>query len=80
MVYMRWPEDPSPVICQASWEGAISRSAAGSDGFGYDPLFWPKGMECSAAQLSAEKKNEVSHRAQALRALLAALEPAAGQQ
>jgi XTP/dITP diphosphohydrolase len=73
MVYLRWPTDPSPVIAQASWEGRIARAARGDGGFGYDPLFLVAGGERMAAQFDAAEKNRVSHRGQALRALVAAL-------
>ena len=78
IAYMRWPHDAAPVVCQASWEGTISKAPEGSGGFGYDPLFRPDGMNCSAAQLSPDEKNATSHRARALRALLTQLEPSAG--
>jgi XTP/dITP diphosphohydrolase len=78
IAYMRWPQDPAPVICQASWEGMIGTTPEGAGGFGYDPLFRPVGMSCSAAQLSPADKNATSHRARALRGLLAQLEPSAG--
>ena len=73
MVYLRWPADPSPVIAQASWEGSIARAPRGSGGFGYDPLFVVAGGERMAAEMDAAEKNRVSHRGQALRALVAAL-------
>jgi len=73
MVYMRWPLDPAPVVCQASWEGRIARLPRGEGGFGYDPLFLVGTGERTAAELDAEHKNHRSHRGQALRALVAAL-------
>jgi len=73
MVYMRSAEDPSPVVCQASWEGHIATRSSGSGGFGYDPLFLPRGMDGTAAELAPAHKNELSHRGKALRALVAAL-------
>lgn len=73
MAYLRWPLDPSPVVCQASWEGRIAEDPRGSGGFGYDPLFVVEGSERTAAEFGADEKNRVSHRGQALRALVAAL-------
>jgi XTP/dITP diphosphohydrolase len=73
MVFLRRPDDASPVICQASWEGRIARRPRGDGGFGYDPLFRVGDGEETAAELDPEVKNRVSHRGQALRALVAAL-------
>lgn len=73
MVYMRWPTDPAPIVCQASWEGSIATAPAGEGGFGYDPLFCPGGINGTAAEMPRDQKNRLSHRAQALRALLKAL-------
>jgi len=73
MVFLRWALDPSPVVAQASWEGRIARLPRGSGGFGYDPLFLVGDSEVMAAELEASRKNEVSHRGKALRALVAAL-------
>lgn len=67
---MRYPEDPMPLICQGSWEGRILEQAAGSNGFGYDPLFFVPTHNCSSAELTAALKNSLSHRGQALRQLL----------
>jgi len=76
MVYLRWPEDPAPLVCQATWEGRIGRAPRGSGGFGYDPLFVVAGGERTAAEFDPEEKNRCSHRGKALRALVAALEGA----
>ncbi len=73
MVYMRHAEDPTPVICQGSWEGRILTEARGDNGFGYDPVFYVPTHDRSAAELDAETKNSLSHRGQALRKLLEAL-------
>ena len=73
MVFLRWPEDPAPVITQAAWEGRIGRARRGSGGFGYDPLFLVDDGSRTAAELTAEDKNARSHRGQALRALVTAL-------
>ncbi|MBS3952953.1 MAG: RdgB/HAM1 family non-canonical purine NTP pyrophosphatase [Methylomicrobium sp.] len=73
MVFMRHAMDPCPVIAQGVWQGLIMAQAQGENGFGYDPVFWVPEFNCASAQLSPELKNSVSHRGQALRALIAAL-------
>ncbi len=73
MVFMRHDRDPTPLICQGTWEGRILRQPRGENGFGYDPLFWVPEKQCSAAELTADEKNALSHRGQALRCLLEAL-------
>jgi len=73
LVLVRSAADPAPLVAHGSWEGHIARQAAGTGGFGYDPWFIPLGFSCTVAQLSAEKKNALSHRAQALRQLIAEL-------
>lgn len=60
-------KDPLPLIAQGFWHGTILQSPQGTNGFGYDPIFQPNGLERSAAELPAEEKNQISHRAQALR-------------
>ena len=74
MVYMRHADDPTPLICQGSWEGRILTAACGSNGFGYDPVFYVPTHNCSSAELPAETKNQLSHRGQALRKLVTALQ------
>ena len=73
MVYMRHSNDPTPIICQGTWEGRILFKPQGEGGFGYDPLFLVAERNCSSAQLPPEEKNRLSHRGQALRKLLIAL-------
>ncbi len=70
MVYMRHAKDPTPLVCQGTWEGSILDTPHGDNGFGYDPLFWIPEAQASAAELPAEIKNAQSHRGQALRCLL----------
>ena len=70
MVYLRHAADPTPLICQASWEGRILTAPRGSNGFGYDPVFHVPTHDCSSAELPAEIKNKLSHRGQALRQLV----------
>jgi len=69
MVYLRHANDPTPIIAQGVWEGRILTQAMGSNGFGYDPVFWLSDYQCSSAQLASEVKNSLSHRGQALRIL-----------
>lgn len=69
MVFMRHEFDPSPVICEGSWEGRIAYECRGDNGFGYDPVFLVPGEARHSAELTAEQKNRISHRAQALTAL-----------
>ena len=70
VVLMRHANDPSPLVCQASWQGRILTQAQGSHGFGYDPLFFVPEQNCSAAQLPAQLKNQISHRGQAMAKLV----------
>ncbi|MBT1062630.1 RdgB/HAM1 family non-canonical purine NTP pyrophosphatase [Bowmanella sp. Y26] len=76
LVWLRHADDPTPIICQGQWQGSITRTPAGSGGFGYDPVFWVPEQGCTSAELSSEVKNQLSHRAQALRQLLPQLEAA----
>lgn len=76
MAYLRWPTDPAPLVAQAHWEGRIAREPRGGGGFGYDPIFIVSAGERRAAEFSAAEKNRVSHRGQALRALIASLDAA----
>lgn len=73
VVWVRSADDPAPLTGSGTWEGRIALAPRGSGGFGYDPAFVPAGERRTAAELSAEEKNKVSHRAQALAALVAAL-------
>jgi XTP/dITP diphosphohydrolase len=73
LVYLRHELDPTPIICQGTWEGRILRAPVGEHGFGYDPVFLVPTHGCSSAQLPPAVKNALSHRGQALRQLAAAL-------
>jgi XTP/dITP diphosphohydrolase len=73
MVYLRHADDPTPLICQGTWEGLILDAPRGQRGFGYDPIFGVPTHGLSAAELEPQTKNALSHRGQALRALVAAL-------
>ncbi|PAY02455.1 non-canonical purine NTP pyrophosphatase [Pseudoalteromonas sp. HM-SA03] len=70
LVYMRHADDPTPIICQASWEGEITTTQQGREGFGYDPIFKVQGLNCTSAELTKEEKNAISHRGQALKQLV----------
>ncbi|MBL1319468.1 MAG: RdgB/HAM1 family non-canonical purine NTP pyrophosphatase [Methylophaga sp.] len=72
LVMMRHSKDPTPLICQADWQGRILQSPIGDGGFGYDPIFWVPDMECSAAQLTAGEKHAISHRGKAIRQFMTA--------
>jgi len=74
IVYMRHAEDPTPIICQGCWEGHVALSAAGNNGFGYDPIFYVAEHDLHAAQLEADQKKQLSHRAKALALLKQALQ------
>jgi len=69
LVLVRSEHDPQPVIADGIWNGEIVSSARGENGFGYDPHFWIPSLNKTVAELSAEQKNQLSHRGQALRAL-----------
>ena len=73
LVYMRHATDPTPIICQGSWEGVLLTQPQGEGGFGYDPLFWLPNHNCTAAQLDKNIKNTLSHRGKALASLIGAL-------
>ena len=69
LVYMEAAEDPTPIITEARWEGEIANEPSGDQGFGYDPIFRIPSLGKTAAELSSEQKNSISHRGQALAAL-----------
>ena len=70
LVYMKHENDPTPLICHGVWQGTISRSKQGEQGFGYDPVFWQNDLQMSSAQLTRDVKNQRSHRGQALAKLV----------
>ncbi|MFT5218092.1 MAG: XTP/dITP diphosphohydrolase [Gammaproteobacteria bacterium] len=69
IIFMRHAGDPSPLISEGSWEGQIQLDPVGTGGFGYDPYFYLPELGCTSAELSAETKNRLSHRGQALQRL-----------
>lgn len=73
IILLRHAADPCPIIAEGVWEGRILHQPVGEQGFGYDPIFWVPGQQCSSAQLPPELKNALSHRGQALRQLQARL-------
>ncbi len=66
IVYLRYADDPTPIIAQGVWEGRILTEPRGDGGFGYDPVFWVPTHGCSSAELPPEEKNRISHRGIAL--------------
>jgi len=70
LVYVRHADDPQPVIADGVWRGRIVADARGAGGFGYDPHFLLPELGKTAAELASGEKNAVSHRGQALRALV----------
>jgi XTP/dITP diphosphohydrolase len=70
LVYVRHADDPQPVIADGAWHGTIVAEARGEGGFGYDPHFLVPALGRTAAELGAAEKNALSHRGQALRALV----------
>ncbi len=70
IVLVKTVDDPAPLVATARWHGDILHSPKGEGGFGYDPIFGIPGMRCSAAELDAGQKQQISHRGQALRELV----------
>ncbi|MET3999129.1 XTP/dITP diphosphatase [Marinobacterium sp. MBR-109] len=75
LVFMRHAEDPTPLICQGSWEGVILDTPRGHNGFGYDPLFFVPELNCASAELSSEQKQKYSHRGKAVRQFIEQIGP-----
>lgn len=74
IVYMRHSNDPTPIICQGTWEGTIAFDEKGDGGFGYDSIFQVTETNCRAAELDKESKNKLSHRGKAIASLLQRLQ------
>ncbi len=68
-VYLSHAKDPAPIICQGVWRGTIALFPCGTEGFGYDPIFYLPEYDCSVAELPLELKNSLSHRGQSFREL-----------
>ena len=69
LVFIRSPKDPQPIIAEGIWQGEILLGPQGKNGFGYDPIFLDYKTDLSAAELTLELKNRISHRGQALQKL-----------
>ena len=70
LVMVRHADDPQPIIADGVWHGQLIEQPRGQGGFGYDPYFFLPSLGKTAAELSSEEKNNLSHRGQALRALI----------
>lgn len=70
LVLVRHGDDPQPLVAEGEWHGEIIDQYRGEGGFGYDPLFYVPAEKATAAELSAEVKNRLSHRGQAMARLL----------
>lgn len=70
LVFVRHADDPQPIIADGRWNGEMIATPRGNGGFGYDPYFYIPSLGKCAAELSADEKNALSHRGQALRALV----------
>lgn len=66
IAFLRHAQDPTPLICQGSWEGRVAFSPKGDNGFGYDPLFYIPELDCHSAELEKQEKNRLSHRGKAV--------------
>jgi XTP/dITP diphosphohydrolase len=73
MVLVKSPEDQNPLVAEGLWQGEIARAPRGTNGFGYDPLFFIKEINKTAAELDPAHKNRISHRGIALQKLVALL-------
>ncbi len=74
MVFIQSEKSPLPLVATGLWKGKILTEARGINGFGYDPIFYVPEKNCSAAELSANEKNSISHRAKAVKNLLAQIQ------
>ena len=73
LVLVRHSQDPQPIVAEGIWHGTVVDTPRGSGGFGYDPHFEDRDSRLTGAELPLARKNELSHRGQALRALIARL-------
>ena len=79
LALMRHAEDPEPIITEGAWHGTIIDVPRGSGGFGYDPHFLDIATGLTGAELPLDRKNELSHRGKAIRALIARLSAAGAE-
>lgn len=70
LTLVEYEDDPVPLICHGVWEGSILTTPRGNNGFGYDPIFYVPTHQCSAAELTTEEKNQISHRGQVMQQLI----------
>ncbi len=70
LVLVMHSNDPTPIIALGRWDGEIAHAPKGTQGFGYDPIFYLPELALTSAELAAEQKNTLSHRAQALKNLV----------
>ncbi len=75
LAYMRYADDPTPILCHGTWEGIILTEPRGEGGFGYDPLFFVPTHNCASAELDKAEKNRISHRGKAMQELLQKISP-----
>jgi XTP/dITP diphosphohydrolase len=73
LVMMKHKQDPTPIIAVGSWHGEILSAQRGAEGFGYDPVFYLPHLQKTAAELTKEQKNKVSHRSIACQHLFQSL-------
>jgi XTP/dITP diphosphohydrolase len=73
MVLLRHPDNPRPLVTEGIWRGEVAHAPRGTNGFGYDPLFYLRDLGKTAAELAPEHKNRISHRGIALRKLVTLL-------
>jgi XTP/dITP diphosphohydrolase len=74
IAFVTGTSDPEPILASGTWEGMLISAPRGLGGFGYDPIFVPRGFDRTAAELDPGEKNSLSHRGQALRALVTQLQ------
>ena len=74
LVLVRHGADPQPLVAEGEWHGEIIDDHRGEGGFGYDPLFYVPAEKATAAELSSEVKNRLSHRGQAMARLIERLQ------
>jgi XTP/dITP diphosphohydrolase len=79
IVLVRHPDDPQPLIAEASWHGEIIDTPRGENGFGYDPYFYLPEFGKTGAELDPDHKNAISHRGKALDLLASKLRAEPGQ-
>jgi XTP/dITP diphosphohydrolase len=70
LVFVHHADDPQPIVVEGEWHGEIIDTPRGTNGFGYDPYFLVPDLDQTAAEISAENKNQRSHRGKALALLI----------